>query len=441
MGVTTVSPTDAVDRAFDRIAADGRDGIWITLVDRDAAIDAAGQVERRLAAGEHLPLAGMTLAVKNNIDVAGRADHRGAAPPSPTSRRTSAPVVAALVDAGAVVVGVTNMDQFATGLVGTRSPYGICPNAHRPEPRVGRIELGVRGGGRSGPRRPRPRHRHRRVGSRPGRRQRDRRPQADEGLAQHRGVVPACASLDCVSVFASDVDAAATATAIAGGRVPDSDDPWSRPRPVSRARSDRPWRIGIPDIDSLTFDGDVSARAAFVLAIAAIRELDVDIVPVDVSFLVDCGRMLYGSAFVAERYAAVGRFVDDHPDEVDPIVGPMISASSRFTATDLFGDLERLEGFRRRSETMWGTDGGVDMVAVPTAPRIPTVAEVLAEPIAVNSMLGTYTNFVNLLDQCALAVPVAIDGSSSAMFPHVTFVARAWDDAALVDVARRVASA
>ncbi|MFI5043282.1 MAG: amidase family protein, partial [Acidimicrobiales bacterium] len=206
-------------------------------------------------------------------------------------------------------------------------------------------------------------------------------------------------------------------------------------------RPDRSWRIGVPDIDSLTFDGDDAARAAFASAIAAITRLDLDVVPIDVSPLIDCGRLLYDGAFVAERYTAVGRFVDDHPDEVDPVVGRIISASSRHTAADLFDDLARLEGFRRQAERMWGTDGGIDMVVVPSAPRIPTIAEVLAEPIAVNSMLGTYTNFVNLLDQCALAVPVAVGESSPTPSPHATFVGRAWDDAALVDVASRLGPA
>jgi len=440
MRVTTLSPTDAVDRALDRIAADGRDGIWIALVERDTALDAARVVERRVAAGEHLPLAGATLAVKNNIDVAGLPTTAGC-PAFAHDPETSAPVVAALVDAGAVVIGVTNMDQFATGLVGTRSPYGICPNAHHPglvsggsssgsavAVAAGHVDLALgtdtAGSGRI------PAAANGIVGLKPTR-----------GWLSTRGTVPACASLDCVAMFASNVDTAARATAIAGGRDPDPADPWSRPRPASRVRPDRSWRIGVPDIDSLTFDGDDAARAAFASAIAAITRLDLDVVPIDVSPLIDCGRLLYDGAFVAERYTAVGRFVDDHPDEVDPVVGRIISASSRHTAADLFDDLARLEGFRRQAERMWGTDGGIDMVVVPSAPRIPTIAEVLAEPIAVNSMLGTYTNFVNLLDQCALAVPVAVGESSPTPSPHATFVGRAWDDAALVDVASRLGPA
>ncbi|MFI5044433.1 MAG: amidase family protein, partial [Acidimicrobiales bacterium] len=238
MRVTTLSPTDAVDRALDRIAADGRDGIWIALVERDTALDAARVVERRLAAGEHLPLAGATLAVKNNIDVAGLPTTAGC-PAFAHDPETSAPVVAALVDAGAVVIGVTNMDQFATGLVGTRSPYGICPNAHHPglvsggsssgsavAVAAGHVDLALgtdtAGSGRI------PAAANGIVGLKPTR-----------GWLSTRGTVPACASLDCVAVFASDVDTAARATAIAGGRVPDPADPWSRPRPISRVSPDR----------------------------------------------------------------------------------------------------------------------------------------------------------------------------------------------------------
>ena len=438
------SPTEAVRRAHRRIAADPRAGIWIALVDPDAALDAAAGVERRLEAGEHLPLAGLTLAVKNNIDVAGL-DTTAGCPAYAYRPDGSATAVRRLETAGAVVIGVTNLDQFATGLVGTRSPYGICPNAHwdgliaggsssgsAVAVATGMVDLALgtdtAGSGRI------PAAANGIVGLKPTR-----------GALSTSGVVPACASLDCVSVFARTVELAEQAMRSAAGPGPDAMDSWSRPRPSAWLDAPEPgtgrWRVGVPRVEDLDFDGSEVDRRGFLDSLSGPGFSEVELVETDISALLRAGRLLYDGAFVAERYTAVGEFIDDHPDEVDPVVGPIIAAGGRLRAADLFDDLARLEALRRAGERMWDETSGLDAIVVPTAPRIPTVAEVLAGPVSVNSMLGTYTNFVNLLDQCALAVPVPSAGprpptGRTGPPPSITLIAPAWRDATLVSLAR-----
>src|SRR5438132_874920 len=262
--MTPTRPTEAVETALAAIAADASAGVWITLIERTIALDEAMHVEMRVATGERLPLAGLTFAVKDNIDVAGVATTAGC-PAFARVARADAPVVAVLRAAGAVVVGKTNMDQFATGLVGMRSPYGTCPNAHWPGLVSGGSSSGsavavarglvdfaigtdTAGSGRV------PAACNGIVGLKPTR-----------GCISNRGVVPACRSLDCVSLLARDVDLAARATSIAALTSPDPLDPWSRDAPVGATPAAR--RIGVPLADQLDFDGDASGAARFANAV------------------------------------------------------------------------------------------------------------------------------------------------------------------------------
>ncbi|MFZ4517504.1 MAG: allophanate hydrolase [Microthrixaceae bacterium] len=436
----TAAATDAATASLAAIDADGRDGIWIELLAPEVVLAAAAAVDRRVAAGEDLPLAGTTLAVKGNIDVDG-VDTTAACPAFAHRPERSAAAVQALVDAGTVVVGVTNLDQFATGLVGTRSPYGICPNAHWPglvsggsssgsavAVAAGMVDLALgtdtAGSGRV------PAAANGIVGIKPTR-----------GRISTAGVVPACASLDCVSVFARDVGLAQRAVAVASATAPDAQDPWSR-RAVPVPPPDGPLRVGVPPPDALDTDGDRPAAERHAAAVrtflAAAAHTGVEVVEIghdDLDRLVAAGRLLYEGAFVAERYAAVGAFVDAHRAEVDPVVGGIISAAADLPAWRLAGDLTTLAGYRAAADRLFER---IDVLVVPSVPRVPTVAEVLADPIGVNAMLGTYTNFVNLLDLCALTLPVGEAPEAALPPPSLTLIAPAWTDDRLVDLALSV---
>jgi allophanate hydrolase len=425
-----VKAVDAVSAAYERIAADGRDGVWITLVGRDDALAAARRVDARGAAGADLPLAGATLAVKDNIDVAGLPTTAGC-PAFAYTPTADAPTVAALTAAGAVVVGKTNLDQFATGLVGVRSPYGVTPNARWAGLVAGGSSSGsavavaaamvdlalgtdTAGSGRV------PAACNGIVGVKPTR-----------GRLSTRGVVPACRSLDCVSVFGRTVELAARGAALAAG--PDPDDPWSRAAPLVPP-PERPPRLGVPATVDLSFDGDQAGPAGFAKGLAAARAIGAELVEVDLAPFVEAGALLYGGAFVAERYEAVGAFVDAHPDDVHPVVAGIVRESGRLPAWQVFRDRTALTRLAAATAPVWDR---VDALLVPTVPRVPTVAEVLAAPLAVNAMLGTYTNFVNLLDLCAVTLPV--DGScGSGPPPSVTVIGPAWSDDVVVSVAMQL---
>jgi len=433
------TPTGAVIAALERIGVEHRDGIWIALVDPGDALAAAAEVERRMRLGDVLPLAGLTCAVKGNIDVSGLPT-TAACPAFATVPDRSAPVVRLLEAAGAVVMGVTNLDQFATGLVGTRSPYGICPNVGWPELISGGSSSGsaaavaaglvdfalgtdTAGSGRV------PAAANGLVGLKP-----------THGRLSLTGVVPACRSLDCVSVLARSVELASLVIEVAAASSPDPADAWSRHEPLRAVPGDRRWRVGVPPLGTLDFDGDASGPDRFAAAVERLRSIGVDEVPVDVEPFVAAGRLLYGGAFVAERFEAVGAFVQAHLEDVDPVVGPIVVAAGELPAWELSRDRTELERLRRLTLPVWDR---VDVVMVPSVPRLPAVAEVVAEPVAVNSMLGTYTNFVNLLDLCALALPIrgTSGDDGAAPPPSVTLIAPAWSEDVLVGLGLELTSA
>ena len=371
-----------IERSTRDRARTAGDGIWISVwSSATPRAPRPREVERRLAAGE-VPAAGRD-------DARGEGQHRRRRPrrPPPAARRTPttptrvAPVGrSALVDAGAVVVGKTNLDQFATGLVGTRSPYGICPNAHWPELIVGRVELGL--GGRRGRRagRPRARHRHRRVRPRAGGGNGIVGLKPTRGWLSTSGVVPACRSLDCVSVFARSVEVAAAA-AVDRHAVPIRADPWSRPLPPQRAR-----RGGRRRASACPPSGDLDVRRRPVRPGTAS--------PRPSTRVGRCRRRRRRDrprAVPRGRRAALrrrrsspsatrpsGAFVDAHPDDVDPVVGSIIAAAGRLPAGRSSATTTELRPARaHRRDRTWD---GVDVLVVPTVPRVPTVAEVLAEP-------------------------------------------------------------
>jgi allophanate hydrolase len=422
--------------SFAAISRDPRTGIWISLVERASALAAAERVDAAHAAGEPVPLRGRTFAVKDNIDVAG-IDTTAGCPAFAYRPAASAASVQRLVDAGAVVIGKTNLDQFATGLVGTRSPYGVCPNAHWPElvsggsssgsavaVAAGHVDFSLgtdtAGSGRV------PAMCNGIIGIKPTR-----------GSVSAHGVVPACRSLDCVSVFARELDLAATVAGVLATTAPDPADPWSRsvPRPANDPYA-AGTRVGVAALDVDGFDGDRAAQARFADAGAQISARGFAVEQVDIAAFVQAGALLYEGAFVAERYEAVGEFVAKHLDDVDPVVGPIVLASAGLPAWQVFRDRTRLHELAVVTAPVWDQ---IDVLVVPTAPRVPTVAEVAASPIERNTMLGRYTNFVNLLDLCALTLPLPVAADD----PHgpptsVTLLAPAGADELLVSVARRL---
>lgn len=412
-----------VRAAYARIAEVDRPEVWITLRSEEDLLTEAKALEERLAAGETLPLAGLLVAVKDNIDVLGLPTTAGC-PAFAYQPRATATAVARLLDAGALVLGKTNLDQFATGLVGTRSPYGAVRNAHDPRRVSGgsssgsavAVALGIAdigigtdtaGSGRV------PAAFNGIVGFK-----------ATLGLVPNTGVVPACRSYDAVTVFAATLSLAQTAIATMTG--PDDADPRSRTWPATVRLG-----VGAQPVVAIPRDEDLAALSPDALRAfhAVVERLGTDTRTVDVSALLDAATLLYDGTLVAERHAAVGSFIDAHPDDVDPSVRAIISAAAAPAARDLVLDLERLDHYRVAAEH---TLAGCVALLLPTAPRHPSLAEVATDPLGVNRQLGIYTNFVNLLDMVAVAVP---GGQADGGPFGVSVIARAFDDQLAIDIA------
>ena len=415
-----------VRAAYARVAEVDRPEVWITLRAEEDVLAEAKALEERLTAGEVLPLAGLLVGVKDNVDIAGLPTTAGC-PAFTYHPGTTATAVARLVEAGALVLGKTNLDQFATGLVGTRSPYGAVRNALDPTRisggsssgsavavALGIADLGIgtdtAGSGRV------PAAFNGLVGVK-----------ATLGLVPNTGVVPACRSYDCVTVFATTLTLAQTAVSLMTG--PDPADPRSRIWPADVRLSAGPSPVvAVPrDADLAPLSPD--ARRAFGEVVARLRAAGASTVTVDVSDMLDAATLLYEGTLVAERHAAVGEFVDAHPDDVDPAVRAIIAAAALHSARDHVVDLERLDQHRARAAH---TLAGTVALLLPTAPEHPTLAEVAADPIGVNRRLGTYTNLVNLLDLAAVAVP---GGTADGGPFGVSVVTRAFDDQIAIDIA------
>ncbi|APE32852.1 allophanate hydrolase [Nocardia mangyaensis] len=425
------SVTARVAAAYARITEVDRPEVWITLRPRDELTAEAVELERRLTEGANLPLAGLLVAVKDNIDVAGLPT-TAACPEFAYPAAESAAAVARLVEAGALILGKTNLDQFATGLVGTRSPYGAVRNALRPELIAGgsssgsaaAVALGIAdialgtdtaGSGRV------PAALHGIVGIK-----------ASLGVIPAHGVVPACADYDAVTVFAADLDLAVTAAATLTGAEPR--DPRSRvwPADVALAASPRP-KVAIPrpaDLEPLS----PAYRAAFADTVATLRDRGATITEIDISELLEAARLLYDGAIVAERYAAVGEFVSKGAAGLDPTVAGIISAAGQLDAHLFAADLDTL-AVARAATTALLTD--YDGLLIPTTTEHPSIAEVAADPVAINRRLGTYTNFCNLLDLAAVAVP-GVPTADGLPF-GVTFVVPGFADQRAVDLAALLA--
>ncbi|QCP14566.1 allophanate hydrolase [Pseudoduganella umbonata] len=400
----TWRPGDCIAFVLDRIARVDRPEVWITLADPAALRERAARLDALLHAEgpavlDRLPLFGVPFAVKDNIDVAGMPT-TAACPAFAYVPERSATVVERLEAAGAILVGKTNLDQFATGLNGTRSPYGAVRNAIDPAYVSGgsssgsavAVALGLvafslgtdtAGSGRV------PAGLNGIVGLKPTR-----------GLFSNRGLVPACRTLDCISVFARSVADAWTVTVAASGF--DADDAFSRAVPMLGVKR-RGFRIAIPR--QREFFGDAAAQQAFATTVDALRAAPgCTVDEIDFTPFAEAADLLYKGPWVAERLAAVEAFRAEHPAALHPVVDEIIGGGARYSAVDAFNGQYRLAALRREAETLLA---GHDFLLVPTTPTMPTIEAMLREPVKRNSQLGHYTNFVNFFDMAALAVPAA----------------------------------
>jgi allophanate hydrolase len=420
-GVAT--PAAVMRIVLDRIAAAGDDHVWIARRPDAAIMADAEKLAARGPAG--LPLYGLPFAVKDNIDAAGL-DTTAACPAFAYRPAANAPAVQRLIDAGAILIGKTNLDQFATGLVGVRSPYGIPRNPFDAAMVPGGSSSGsavavaaglvsfalgtdTAGSGRV------PASFNNLVGLKPTR-----------GLVSPRGMVPACRPFDCVSVFALTVaDALSVLDAIRGF---DAEEPYSRPAPPGFAlRHPAPasFRFGVPRRDQRRFFGDTEAAALFDAAIARAESLGGTAEAIDYAPWLEAAGLLYGP-FVAERTAVVGDFIAAHGDAAHPVVAGIIAQGERIGGPEVLRAHIRLAELAHAIRPVWDS---IDFLLLPTTGTAFSIAEVLDEPLLRNSELGTYTNFTNLLDLAALAVP---GGFTSRGFPAgVTLIGPAWHDGTL----------
>jgi allophanate hydrolase len=423
----SASPEATIARTFARIRADGDPAIFITL--RDEA-DALAEARALASLGEaDRPLLGVPVAVKDNIDVKGLPT-TAACPAFSYHPSRDSTSVARLRQAGAIIVGKTNLDQFATGLVGVRSPYGTPRNPFNAKLIPGGSSSGsavavaaglvplalgtdTAGSGRV------PAAFNNIVGLKP-----------TLGLVSTAGLVPACRTLDCVSVFALTVDDAFAALSVLAG--PDAADPFSRPLPLGAVGAmPKGARIGVPPPGQRIFFGDHNAAAAYEAALARLARLGGKVVEVDVEPFYETARLLYDGPWIAERYLTARSLIASSHESMHPVTREIILGGARPSAVDAFAAFYQLEELRRVRDHIFRQ---IDALLLPTAPTIYTIDQVLADPVQLNSRLGTYTNFVNLLDLCGLAVPAAFHADGTPF--GVTLLAPAGRDAALAAIGR-----
>lgn len=432
-------PAELLQALYARIEAEGLSPVWITLVPEEENLRRLAELS---AKAHKLPLFGVPFAVKDNFDVEGMPTTAGC-PGFSRVATSTAEAVRRLLEAGAILIGKTNMDQFATGLVGTRSPYGACESAVAPGYISGGSSSGsavavasglvsfslgtdTAGSGRV------PAAMNRIVGLKPTR-----------GVVSTHGVLPACRTLDCVSIFAEACHDAALVLEVIRGV--DAKDSFTRaPRPgegaatwaaanLSAANSVTPFRFLVLDAPSREFFGDHVAEAAYEQAVQALEALGGVAAPFDYTPLREAARLLYDGPWVAERLAALKDFVAAHADAMDSTVRGIIQGGEGFSAVDVFEATYRLQALKQQADALFVQ---ADFLLLPTTPMLYTIAEIERDPIVLNSRLGYYTNFVNLLDMAAVAVPSEkrTDGLPSG----VSLIGPAFTDEGLLAIADRL---
>lgn len=420
-----------LEATYKRIADFGERPTFITLMPIAQAQELLAAAAARRAAGADLPLYGVPFAVKDNIDVAGLPT-TAACPGFAYTPERSAYAVERLVAAGAIPIGKANLDQFATGLNGTRSPYGIpacvfderyvsggSSSGSAVAVAAGLVPFALgtdtAGSGRV------PAAFNNLVGLKP-----------TKGLVSTSGVVPACRSQDCVSVFASNVaDVLAVARVMAGF---DANDPYSRAAPES-ALTAQPmprFRFGVP-LPATLAACSASVLESLETAAAALERLGGQRVSIDFAAFSETAALLYAGPWVVERLAALRDYDIGQLDGMHPVVRDIILSGRNYSASDVFEAQYRLAALVRRAEAEWAQ---MDVLLLPTAPDHPTVAEMLADPVGRNARLGLFTNFVNLMDLAAIAVPAGF--SSSGLPIGVTLIGPAFSDGMLAQLGDRL---
>ena len=418
------TPADVIAEVYRRIEATGERPVWITLAGKDQTLASANAAPKGL-------LHGIPFAVKDNIDVAGLPT-TCACPEFAYAPGRSATVVERLVAAGAIVIGKTNLDQFATGIVGTRSPYGIPSSVFNAEYVSGGSSSGsavsvagglvsfalgtdTAGSGRV------PAGFNNIVGLKP-----------TKGWISTHGVVPACRTQDAVSIFALTVSDAGHIMQAAA--TYDEQDDYARRAPGNFAVSAAPakLRVGIPS-NGLKFFGDAEAEAIFRATVARAASLGAEIVDIDFRAFRDAAALLYAGPWVAERLAAIRVFAASNASAIDETVRGIILGAEPLKTADAFDAFYRLAALTRQAEAQWQT---MDVMLLPTTGTTYKIAEVLADPVRLNSNLGIYTNFVNLMDLSALAVPAGF--RSNGLPFGVTLIGRAFDDGMLAGLGDRL---
>lgn len=423
---------DTIEAAYAAADAYADPALFLAMRPREEAVELARKLQAEGARGR--PLYGVPFAVKDNIDVAGLPT-TAACPAFAYRPERSAFAVERLEAAGAIAIGKTNLDQFATGLVGVRSPYGTPRNALRADLIPGGSSSGsavavaagitpfslgtdTAGSGRV------PAALNGIVGLKPS-----------LGALSTTGVVPACRTLDTISIFALSVEDAFTAFQAAAGF--DTTDAYSRRRPAPRFAATPPhFRLGAPRGQQRQFFGDAAAERAYVADLEQLAGLGAEIVEFDIEPFYEVARLLYEGPWVAERYAATQRLIESQPDAFHPVTRKIIEGARNFNAVSTFEAIYRLAALRRACEPAWEL---FDAMALPTMPRVYTKAEVEADPISTNSNLGTYTNFVNLLDLSAIAYPSGMRGDG--LPSSITLVGKDGADGFLAGIAMRAHAA
>ncbi|MUG95022.1 allophanate hydrolase [Scytonema sp. UIC 10036] len=422
-----LKPADVIQDVYRRIAARGNDRVWISLVE-EAKAQAAAQT---LAANspDNLPLYGIPFAVKDNIDVASMTTTAACPAYSYTPSKT-ATVVESLLKAGAILIGKTNLDQFATGLVGMRSPYGACSSVFNNDYISGGSSSGsavavaaglvsfslgtdTAGSGRV------PAAFNNIIGLKPTR-----------GILSTSGVVPACRMLDCVSIFTLNCQDSLRVWQVAKGY--DDSDSYSRNVPQTTKAIPSSFCFGVPKPNQLKFFGDTAAAELYEQAIQRLEAMGAKRVEIDFQPFCQAADLLYSGPWVAERLAAIQPFFDSQGDAIHPVVRQIISNGSRYTAVDTFKGFYALEALKQETAKQWEK---IDILALPTTGTIYTKAQVEADPINLNTNLGYYTNFVNLMDLCAIALPAGFRDNGLPF--GITLIGQAFQDVALCELGDR----
>jgi allophanate hydrolase len=430
----TITVAELLGRVLTRIAEWNDPALWISRTSETAVMRRGRELDARASSDpvaiERLPLFGVPFAIKDNIDVAGMPT-TAACPAFAYTPLETAPVVARLLEAGAVLVGKTNLDQFATGLVGTRSPYGVPRNPFDARFIPGGSSSGsavavaaglvsfalgtdTAGSGRV------PAAFNNIVGLKPTR-----------GLLSTRGVIPACRSLDCVSVFALTAEDASTVFDVVARF--DAEGPLSRvPSAAVQPRFGPSFRFGVPPDHDLEFFGDQEAGGLFTAAVGLLEQAGGIRVETSFAPFREAGRLLYDGPWLAERLYATESLLRENPNGVLPLTRSIIEAGRRYSALDVYRAQYELATLRRAADRLLAT---VDLLLLPTAGTIYEIAEVAAEPLRLNANLGLYTNFVNLLDLAAIALPGGF-GKFGLPFGF-SLIAPAFSDRALLELAMR----